>query len=160
MFLGSLGDWRQVIIGSVQPVLVNPKVTSKVRLKMSVTKKSGVNFEFEIDVSNEWHDFVMVNKDVMLYGERHNGNNPATINDLLISEVLSTAPLRRDVSTQAHFTYNIDYMNSTQMVIDQILLEDVFTILHPLVFTISDLIQLLQTIIRIQTLNIGIFDSR
>lgn len=121
---------------------------------------SGVNFEFEIDVSNEWHDFVMVNKDVMLYGERHNGNNPATINDLLISEVLSTAQLRRDVSTQAHFTYNIDYMNSTQMVIDQILLEDVFTILHPLVFTISDLIQLLQTIIRIQTLNIGIFDSR
>ena len=35
-----------------------------------------VNFESGTDVSNERHDFEMANIDMLLYGERHNENNP------------------------------------------------------------------------------------
>ena len=46
----------------------------------------GVIFEFEIYLNNEWRWFC----DMLLYGERHNENNPVIVTnkDLLISETL------------------------------------------------------------------------
>jgi len=44
-------------------------------------------FEFETYLNNEWRGFVMVTKDMMLYSERPNGNNPANNNDLLTCAV-------------------------------------------------------------------------